>query len=640
MIDNKDFDFIKEKFDADGIKTPESLSADNMMKMLDRGDAGHIGDESRQPVKKRPWFRPVISVAACAALVIGLVPFMNLDSEQSNDESVASGELQYFASYDELNGKIKSMSQETGHLLYQKNEDTLALGNGDVVVEEDMAEAPAYSAESATSAESASGETRPESHSETYTQVEGVDEADIVKTDGKYIYYSSYEENQIIIAKASKGKAKRAAAIGSSKIGSYIEDMYVSGNKLIVIGYDSQKHDDDFTTVTIFDITDPENPEMARRYSQPGELLSSRLIGSNLCLVTNDYIYVSTPGGFIPRVYYNEDEKKMPIEDICCLPDATSPAYTVVGCMDISAKKSSQDTIKTKAVLGGSSEIYCNDENLYITGSVMRGGYGDYWSYDDVQTNILKVSIKDGKVKYKKTAVVDGTINNQFSMDERDGYFKVAVTDAEDGQDTNNLYILDKNMNEVSCVRNFARGEHIEAVRYVKDKAYVITYEQTDPLFIIDLADPTDPVIEGHVKITGFSTLLVPAGKDYLLGLGFSTEDLEDIDMEATDGVKVALFDIRNPSNPKVADSEEFKGMYSEVQYNHKALLVGPGAIYYAIPYEDDDDTGILTFEVKGGKLENFKKLETSESVMRCIYIGDYIYGICLDDSIEGFKVQ
>jgi Secreted protein containing C-terminal beta-propeller domain distantly related to WD-40 repeats len=264
---------------------------------------------------------------------------MNYNYNSQHGQTAASGELQYFANYDELTSKIKSMSQESGHLLYHKNDDTLALGNGDAVVEEDMAEAPVTDAESAAGTENSAGVTRPESHSETYTQVEGVDEADIVKTDGKYIYFSSYEENQIIIAKASKGKAQRVAAISSGKIGSFIEDVYVSENKLIVIGYDNLKNDDDFTTVTIFDITDPKDPEMVRKYSQAGELLSSRLIGSTLCLVTNDYIYVSTPGGFVPRVYYNEDAKKMPIEDICCLPDATSPAYTVVGCMDISAKE-------------------------------------------------------------------------------------------------------------------------------------------------------------------------------------------------------------------------------------------------------------------------------------------------------------
>lgn len=645
MIDNKDFDFVKEKFESDGIETPEKLSADNMMRMLGEQPDRAASQREQRPIRKRPWFRPVVAAAACAALVVGLVPLMNFNFGSQQGSDAASGELQYFANYDELTSKIKSMSEENGHVLYSNKEDSIALGNGDAVTEtEDMAEAPAASSETG----NAVGQTRPESHSETYTQVEGVDEADIVKTDGKYIYFSSYEENQIIIARAAKGKARRVAAIGSGKIGSFIEDMYVSGDKLIVIGYDSEK-EDEFTTVTVFDVANPENPKMLRKYSQSGDLLSSRLIGSNLCLVTNDYIYVRTPSGFIPRVYYNDEVQQLPIGDICCFPGCTQPAYTIVGCMDISSEKSSQKTIKTKAVLGGSSEIYCNNENLYITGTVFNnGGYGDFWTNADIQTNILKVSIRDGNVKFKKSAVVHGTVNNQFSMDESDGYFKVAVTDSADGQDTNNLYIMDKNMKEVGCVRNFARGEHIEAVRYIKDKAYVITYEQVDPLFIIDLADPTDPVIEGHVKITGFSTLLVPAGDDHLLGLGFSTEELEDpeIDMEATDGVKLSLFDITDPSNPTVADAKAFRGMDSEVQYNHKALLVGPNASYYAIPfceYGKDFETetnGILTFKVQNGKLAGFHKNETNGSVMRCIYIGDYIYGVCDDDSIEGFKAQ
>ena len=212
-------------------------------------------------------------------------------------------------------------------------------------------------------------------------------------------------------------------------------------------------------------------------------------------------------------------------------------------------------------------------------------------------------------------------------------------------------------MTQVGSVKNFAPDEHIEAVRYIKDKAYVITYEQTDPLFIIDLKDPANPVIEGHVKITGFSTLLVPSGKDYLLGLGFSTTSTEM--GEATDGVKLSLFDIRNPSAPKVADAKEFTGMDSEVQYNHKALLVGPDASYYAIPYSQyvdssdstgivdydeypipDLETGVLVFSVKSGKLTDVNKHPSKEAVKRCLYIGDYIYSICEDDSIESFTVK
>ena len=170
------------------------------------------------------------------------------------------------------------------------------------------------------------------------------------------------------------------------------------------------------------------------------------------------------------------------------------------------------------------------------------------------------------------------------------------------------------------------------------------------------------------MKISGFSTLLVPADNDHLLGLGFSTETTEF--GEATDGVKLALFDISDPSEPKVADSESFPHMYSTVQYDHKALLVGPNADYYAIPYEKEPDSwyeeepveiwddaeegaseeidvpedepsyGILVFSAKGGKLRMLQDLKADENVSRCIYIGDYIYGICEDDSIEGFRMK
>ena len=172
------------------------------------------------------------------------------------------------------------------------------------------------------------------------------------------------------------------------------------------------------------------------------------------------------------------------------------------------------------------------------------------------------------------------------------------------------------------------------------------------------------------MKISGFSTLLVPCDAEHMLGLGFSTETTEF--GEATDGVKLALFDISDPSAPAVADSKEFPDMYSQVQYDHKALLVGPNADYYAIPYEryveewieedvivedaegeedpsepsadvnnvSEDTQGILVFSAKAGTLEVLEDLKTKGSVSRCIYIDDYIYGICDDDSIEGFRIR
>lgn len=715
MIDKKEYmenkAFLTERFNADGLEAPETLSAEALMQRLEAAsaetmEAENSGAESTaeiaaaagtgradetprtekpqtsKPLPKRRWFRPVISIAACAALVIGLVPLMKSALPSGSTEA---GGLESYSSYSELNGKVKEMIGESpSHMAVTSGGFASAKG-------EDMADAESYEADAPlsenaeapqTAAPNAAmednaggGESADPDHSETYTQVEGVDEADIVKTDGKYIYYTSYMENQIIIAKAQNGKTKRVAAINASQTGSYVQDMYVHDGRLIVIGCDYGGYDaicygedtgvirpntfrDQFhemdretTSVTIFDITDPENPRQLNQYTQTGSLLSSRMIGPQLCLVTNDHLYQYKKKYCVPYVCYDgETPVRLDIENICGIPHAISPAYTVIGCIDTNAKKAGQSTIKTKAVLGGSQEIYCNGTNLYVAADVSERTEEDgYYYAADFKTCILKVSIKDGKVKYQKTATIDGSVNNQFSMDESHGYFKVAVTEYVGEEDTNNLYVMDENMKIVGSVRNFAPGEHIEAVRYIKDKAYVITYQETDPLFIIDLKDPTNPVIEGHVKITGFSTLLVPADEDHLLGLGFSTEENEF--GEATDGVKLSLFDISDPLQPAVADFREFSGMDSEVQYNHKALLVGPDTSYYAFPYdiwydETDDDPdggfeyGIEVFSAKNGKLGHFKSHETKEAVQRCIYIGDYIYGICDDDSIEGFKVK
>lgn len=642
MINRKDYDFIKERFDGDGLKAPDSLSAENIMQKLDSAP-----QPSKKTIPKKRWFRPAVSIAACVSLAIGIVPFV-----RSSGGPDAEG-IVPFRSYAELSGKMEEMVNEGSQSVFDDGLSSdgtgrfSAKGDGATISENAEIQSGSDRLGSAPGAAESAGE-NPESHSETYAQVEGVDEADIVKTDGNYIYYSSYVENQVIIARAKNGKTDRVGAINAGKVGEYIREMYVKDGRLTVIGEDNGgfgKVDREYTTVSVFDVTEPSRPKQLTRYSQTGALLSSRMIDSNICLVTNDYIHTYNRSTCIPYVCCDgKDPVCLDIDNICGISEAVDPAYTVIGCIDTATGKADKDKIKTKAILGGSSEIYCNSRNLYVAADVSeRTMKGDFCSYDD-RTCILKVSIKDGSVKYKKTAIIDGNLNNQFSMDESGGYFKIAVTDRENGQDTNDLYIMDKNMKEVGSVRNFAPGEHIEAVRYIKNKAYVITYQQTDPLFIIDLTDPEAPVIEGHVKITGFSTLLVPSGKDRLLGLGFSTESTEV--GEATSGVKLSLFDISDPSDPAVADFREYEDMYSEVQYNHKALLVGPKESYYAIPFErwddpgDDNDQGVLKFSVKAGKLTDFHTIRTKEAVKRCIYIGKYIYCICGDDSIEGSRAQ
>ena len=238
--------------------------------------------------------------------------------------------------------------------------------------------------------------------------------------------------------------------------------------------------------------------------------------------------------------------------------------------------------------------------------------------------------------------------------------------------------MLDSKLKEAGKVTGFARNESIKAVRFIGEKAYVITYEAIDPLFIIDLSDPADPRIEGEVKIDGFSTLLIPVSAGRLLGIGHATGD-NGYGGEYDSGLKLALFDISDPSEPKVLDSREFRDMSSIAQYDHHALMVNSDAGYFAIPYEvwdysdaeesdvfvEDDaeepsdvtdpedygedtlayyepeynyDTGVLLFRA-GDSISSVDRhrLEGS-AILRSVYIGDWVYALDGDGNVQSFR--
>ena len=593
-----DHDYIKSRFENDGLDLPSSLEPDV------------LGDKIKATGRKRTWARPALILAACACFAIVLIPTVQgLFSRSALDDlTVGDDGLYHFKNYRQLNDTIEDM-MENGHANYLKTGD----GTVDLAMTED-AEAPALS--------------EGQDHSSTYTQEDDVDESDIVKTDGRYIYHLSGQENRVLITRAKDGVTKRIAAVGDPG-DSLIRDLYINDDQLILIS-DTNDNDIFSTAVTVYNIRDRAKPTRLGRYTQTGSLLSSRMTGGKILLVTSQTTYIFTNATPVPAVSYDDgDFVDFDIDDIQCVPDPVSPSYTVVGLIDPSDGRLSEKKTTAKAVLGGSEQVYCSSDELYITAS----------TFDlKEETQIIKVSFGDGKLRYSAFGTVDGGVNDQFSMDSSKGTFKIATTDYRDGGDTNNLFILDDKLKEVGSLRNFARDEHIEAVRYIGDYAYVITYEETDPLFIIDLSDPSDPVIDGHVKISGFSTLLVPVDDKHLLGFGYSTESTDA--GEATDGLKLALFDISDPSDPKVSDSMELSGVSSQIQYDHKALLVGPNNSYYAVPYEQTEtDYGIAVFEVGSGKIKLKKDLAAKDCVERCIYIEDWIYGICSDDTIRAFRI-
>ena len=686
----KNKEYIQSLFDGDEIKAPESLSEDAVFKMLEIADsqaetdvaADKLAASAGAPECKR-WkqarrarAKRWIALAACAILAIVGIPKIYYSDLFLPDTSAKNGELHEFKSRTEIERIIKSFNREP---FLDRFRFGRGMGAGDMVeyatedapmaseATSDMASNSAKSAETGSASASGGGS----DHSSTYLQVEDVDEADIVKVDGRYIYAVSNKQ-EVYIYEAKDGKTKKLSTIGSNGIEQYINDIFLKGDILVAVGH-VYKGSDGYTAVVTYDISDRSNPKLINEFRQGGnDIVSSRMVGDYVYLVTTCYTYGNN---IIPKCTIDGEYKEIAPTDICCVPNPKTSNYTILSAVDISSGQAGRS--KTKALFGSTHNIYCNNHNLYVSVE----------EYDEktwnVKTRVVRAALDGLKIKFNGTAIVEGYIDNQFSMDEYNGFFRIATTANRNGMDVNHLYVLDEKLQEVGKIASFARDESIKAVRFMGDTAYVITYEAIDPLFVMDLSDPTNPRIKGEVKIDGFSSLLVPIDGKRLLGIGHATGD-NGYGGQYASGLKLALFDVSDPTEPKVLDSKEFKDMESPAQGTHLALTVNKDKGYYAIPYNiwdygdvfvDDDvditddaesipapdelggdftyeepirepqnETGVLVFGVGGSdkdKIEVYDqhKLDAVQ-ILRNAYIGDYIYGITGKAEIHSFKFE
>lgn len=654
---NKDREYIKELFDNDGINVPDSLSEENMLAMLEKAEEKR--SESKRSVR-RLSLRMVMGLAAAMLVaVFGISGLMDI-VQRPPDTSLVGGELYTFGSEKEIEKLLSSINKGGNDGLRQKVFAPNDAAPDTGLIEYEEAPGEAVSSDSAaTGLQTSSAAGSAADHSGTYLQVEGIDEADIVKTDGSYIYFVN-NSKEVVIYSAEDGKTEKLSTIGYSGVENYIDDIYLSGDRLITVGnYYKDGSQDPCTGIVVYDISDRNDPKELYDFSQSGSILSSRMTGGYVYLVTNDYVYRG--GRTVPLCGSNDTLSSLKAGDICCVPEPQTSSYIVLSAIDVSS--GTQGKAVTKAILGAGEDIYCNDHNLYSVS-------GEWDSKDNVySTRIVRASLDGLKVKFNATAKVRGYALSQFAMDEKDGYFRIATTSERGGIDVNNLFVLYPDLKEAGSVTGFARNESIKAVRYVGDKAYVITYEAIDPLFIIDLSDPENPSIEGEVMIDGFSTLLVPVNEGRMLGIGHATGD-NGYGGEYDSGLKLALFDISDPSHPAVLDSMEFKDMMSPAQSDHHALMVNAEAGYYAIPYsidrygdividgggaliEDEDvladkepavdsshEAGVLVF----GADDSIRLMEQhaldQNWLVRNVYIGDWIYALDSEGNISSFRPE
>lgn len=488
-------------------------------------------------------------------------------------------------------------------------------------------------------------------HSTTNVQVQGVDEGDLVKTNGKYIFYCKNSKISIV-------------DVETEKVISVIEykndmpqEMYLKENKLIVILYKDTKKVYNYSRnaklkIIQYDISNPKELINQREIEVEGNLLSSRMIDNMVYIVSNKYIYsdLITDEEKLKPVYKDtaigEEEKCVSYNDIYYFPEMTSACYMLVTGFDIS---NTSKPANMQTYLGCGEDIYASTENLYVTCRNYEESENSRMQYYySEKTKVYKFSLKDGNTEYEADAIVPGYIDNQFSMDEYNGYFRIATTyNSKDSnyEEVNNLYVLDKDMKLVGQIENLAPKESIHAVRYMGDKAYVVTFEQIDPLFVIDLSDPTKPKVLGELKIPGYSEYLHPYDETHIIGFGRDTET--DGKFVKNAGFKMALFDVSDLSKPKEISSVIIgdAGTYSELIDNHKALLFSKEKNIIAFPItikEKQNDSKYYSKTTFNGALiygvsltEGFKerkRVESETSIDRVIYVGNKMYTLSEND--------
>ncbi len=490
--------------------------------------------------------------------------------------------------------------------------------------------------ESKDSAGTSNKEAESQGYSETNIQVQGVDESDIVKTNGTHIY--QVVDGKINIIDVENGKNMKLLKQISYSNTFYPFQLFLHENKLLVLGHsyeeikkDSSKKDEmkilpenDSTKAIVYDITDPNNPKEERSISLEGHMVSSRKIDSKVYLVTNQY-----PQYWIMREIDDVDlrprysdsnvsEEKIAIDydNIQYFPDSKEANYTMIAAFDL--EKSSQDA-KITTYLGSGDQMYMSKENLYLAVQ----DWGVRALADGVagteNTTIYKFSIDGLKVEFDSSTDLEGRILNQFSMDEHNGYFRVAVTKGnmwdEEKPSANHLFIYDENLKLVSSIEDLARGERIYSARFMGDRIYIVTFRETDPLFVIDAANPEAPKVLGELKIPGFSNYLHPYDENHLIGFGHHTKSVASKDSKEplilTEGVKLSIFDITDMKNPKEMFTEIIggRGTYSPLNYDHKAMLFDKKKKLFAFPinvYQSvEGDNFDSKFEFQGAYIYN-----------------------------------
>lgn len=694
----EEIDALLEKIrnSAEDMPTPERLEPERMMEKLRALEPKEADSEEAKESKRKPkWQKPIRYGAAAAVLALTLItaaqwknvgiigepvamqPLTSGKDPEAVKEETAAGtnvseeELltepkeakEYIAkSYKEIYKRLED------HMIDRRGDPGMGMLEGVMVAETTAAAAATMAAvPEAGAAPGSSGpgaapglagaqagnnemksnagaaDSASPDFSDTNVQVEGVDEGDIVKTDGRYIYRLSEDRGRIQIVEAADGALKKMGMVSDTStatISKSVQEFYVDGDTLLVIRQAHLPYEisaDEYvvacyayprksvTYLETYDISDKENPKLAGTVTQDGTYKSSRKTGDYLYLFTG--YYASELGSiretetYVPQV----NKKVIPYDDIYIPEHVKSPGYLVITATDIRKPKT---PVSSKAVLAEGDCFYVSPENIYI-GTTKYDGKASQYNY----TELMKLSYKNGKVAFRAHANIDGSLNNQFSLDEHQGYLRMVTTlSYNQGKTTNSLIVLDQDLKKTAEITDLAPGEQIYSARFMGDTGYFVTFRNIDPLFSVDLSDPADPKILGELKITGFSEYLHSWSEDLLFGIGREMDPNSGV----YKGLKLSMFDVSDLTDVKETQKMvEAAFENSPAWENHKAVMISPGRnlIGFVVEHYEDRVWGwqyvVYRYDREKGFVQEmiFELPEYYESMTaRGLYIGSWFY--------------
>jgi len=509
----------------------------------------------QREIKKRATLYAIVAIIS--AITLGAFVY-NFHVYQPETQSPVQSFLKTFSSYTELRNFLMTNSKTEGAFPFYGSLDKSVLGG-----------AQTFGAPLSAQVSSAEGL----KFSTTNIQVAGIDEADTVKTDGEYIYLLS--SNKVTILKAyppeeAEVLSKIAFSNDTYPVGIFVSE---SSDRLAVLGsqytipssgYYQPFYVDIKTFVNVYDISDKTNPEFLTDFTISGSYFNSRMIGDYVYFVASQPAYVIYDTVIVPKIYSNEVIREISPSEIY-YSNASDEYFQFTTIVALNMQNTAEEPASKTIMLGGTSSMYVSLNNIYVT---FPEGYGG-------QTSIYRIHIEESTINPEAQGKVEGRELNQFSMDEYNNHFRIATTTMVNGTIQNNVYVLNMNLSVVGKLENLASGENLHSARFMGNKCYLVTFKKIDPLFVIDLSEPTSPSVLGQLKIPGYSDYLHPYDDTHLIGVGKETVEGLGGNFAWYQGIKISLFDVSNVTNPTQIANYTIgdRGSDSPILSDHKAFL-------------------------------------------------------------------